>query len=573
MDAILNNADKFEKLKQNSNTLITEIIKKVNNHIKIANTSNKHFTTVTGDYTPGYCYGTIKTHKAGNPQRPVIAQVTTPTYQTAKKLNELLTPYVPTGRSVASATEFIDLLRTAPPCQDIASLDVESLFTNVPVDTTISIILDRVYRSEIPPLDIPEHTLKAMLEVCTKEAPFLSHRGELFRQKDGVAMGSPLGVLFANMYMCHIEHITFQNSPPPGIYSRYIDDIFITKNKNEDTTNLITALENNSVLKFTSENSDNGRLPFLDIDITKQANNKFETKVYTKATNVGRCLNAKGECPEAYKRSVVAAYVNRALTHCSTWQDTDKELNRVKQLLTNNGYSDHLIETTINEKLNNYTNKDKKQISQPKDKIIIYYQNFYHDKYKEECDLIKNIIKRNVKPTDQNSEIALRIYCKPSLTRSLIMRNSTAPRVARELSTNVIYNYKCQQDHCDGTQSYIGRTSTTLRRRLQAHKNSGAIFEHFINVHDKIPKLQTLIDNTVIEHSESRFRKLQIAEAVFIHTKHPSINVQKSVDFILPSARRHRITQNISPENTNPNNQTQEVPTAHQYNTRSRNDH
>ena len=167
----------------------------------------------------------------------------------------------------------------------------------------------------------------------------------------------------------------------------------------------------------------------------------------------------------------------------------------------------------------------------------------------------------------------MRIYCKPSLTRSLIMRNSTAPRVARELSTNVIYNYKCQQDHCDGTQSYIGRTLTTLRRRLQAHKTNGAIYEHFIAVHDMIPKLQTLIDNTVIEHSESRFRKLQIAEAVFIHTKHPSINVQKSVDFILPSARRHRITQNISSENTNPNIQTQEVPTAHQYNTRNRNGH
>ena len=73
------------------------------------------------------------------------------------------------------------------------------------------------------------------------------------------------------------------------MYARYIDDIFITINNNEDITRLITALENNSVLKFTSENSDNGRLPFLDIDITKQAN-KFKATVYTKPTNVGRCL-------------------------------------------------------------------------------------------------------------------------------------------------------------------------------------------------------------------------------------------------------------------------------------------
>ena len=381
-------------------------------------------------------------------------------------------------------------------------------------------------------------------------------------------MGSPLGVLFANMYMSHIEHITFQNSPLPGMYARYIDDIFITINNNEDITRLINALENNSVLKFTSENSDNGRLPFLDIDITKQAD-KFKTTVYTKPTNVGRCLNAKGECPEAYKRSVVASYVYRALTHCSTWEDTNIELNRVKQLLTNNGYSDSLIEKVINDKLNNYVNKQQKPPL--KNKIIIYYQNFYYDKYKEECDTIKNLIKRNVKPTDPDTEIALRIFCKPSLTRSLIMRNSTAPRVPKEMSTNVIYNFKCQQDHCNGTQSYIGRTSTTLRRRLQSHKNNGAILDHYISVHDRIPALQTLIDNTKIEYREQRFRKLQIAEAVYIYTMQPSINIQKAVDFILPSARRPRIAQNSNIENVNiePYQHHQNVP-IHTYNTRHR---
>ena len=176
-----------------------------------------------------------------------------------------------------------------------------------------------------------------------------------------------------------------------------------------------------------------------------------------------------------------------------------------------------------------------------------------------------------MKPTDPDTEIALRIYCKPSLTRSLVMRNSTAPRVTREMSTNVIYNFKCQQGHCNGTQSYIGRTSTTLKRRLQSHKNNGSILDHFISVHDKKPALQTLIDNTKIEHMESRFRKLQIAEAVFIHTKQPLINVQKAVDFILPSARRPRITQNINIENVNTEiHHPHENASAHQYNTRLR---
>ena len=156
MDTILNNPAKFQRLQDDPTE---EVKKNINKQIKKANKSTKYFNTVIGDYGPGYSYGTVKTHKPGNPLRPIISQVTTPTYQVAKKLNSLLTPYVPTGRSVSSATEFIDLLRTAPPCNDIASLDVESLFTNVPVDETINIIMDRVYRSDLTKLDIPEQVL------------------------------------------------------------------------------------------------------------------------------------------------------------------------------------------------------------------------------------------------------------------------------------------------------------------------------------------------------------------------------------------------------------------------------
>ncbi|XP_076030236.1 uncharacterized protein LOC143018607 [Oratosquilla oratoria] len=202
MDSLLENPTKFQHLQKDP---CESLKRKINALIQEANRSLKFFNKVIGYFKPGYCYGTVKTHKPGNPLRPIIAQLSTPTYPVAKTLNNLLSPYVPTGRSVSSAAEFIDLLRTAPPCQDIASLDAESLFTHVNVDETISYILDRVYRSDLPALDIQEYVLKAMLETCTKEAPFLSHRGELFKQVDGVAMGSPLGVLFANMYMAQID--------------------------------------------------------------------------------------------------------------------------------------------------------------------------------------------------------------------------------------------------------------------------------------------------------------------------------------------------------------------------------
>ena len=115
-----------------------------------------------------------------------------PTYRLSKRLVELLTPYIPRKYSLKSAGDFLELLASSSAEGFIASLDVESLFTNVPVDTTIDYILNNVYRhEELPPLDIPELLLKKMLELCTKESPFLSPRGRMYKQVDGVAMGSP----------------------------------------------------------------------------------------------------------------------------------------------------------------------------------------------------------------------------------------------------------------------------------------------------------------------------------------------------------------------------------------------
>ena len=401
--------------------------------------------------------------------------------------------------------------------------------------------MDRVYRSNLTKLDIPERVLRDMLLTCTKEAPFLSHRGELFRQVDGVAMGSPLGVLFANMYMAQVEERAFNNSPPTGIYARYIDDIFISIMSDEEVPNMIAALEGNSSLAFTCERSIEQRLPFLDVDISKQ-DQEFKTKVYTKATNVGRCLNARGECPVAYKISVISSYVNRALTHCSNWTEIHRELERVRQLLTNNGYADHLIEKVIKKKLEQYA--EPTQLPTPnKEKITIYHQNTFHDRYREECDALKNIIKRGVTPTDHNTIIDLRIYCKPNLTSSLIMRNSTAPRTQKEAITNVVYKFSCQEGRCDGSKTYIGRTSSTLRRRLQSHRNQGSIFQHFTETHNMKPPLEKLIEHTEIVHKETAFRKLQIAEAVSITCQHPTINIQQTADFILPSARPQQTNQ------------------------------
>ena len=69
------------------------------------------------------------------------------------------------------------------------------------------------------PLAVIREILKKMLLLCTKEAPFRCPEGMLYQQINGVAMGSPLGVLFAESYTSSIEEKALQKlTEKPYIY-------------------------------------------------------------------------------------------------------------------------------------------------------------------------------------------------------------------------------------------------------------------------------------------------------------------------------------------------------------------
>ena len=63
------------------------------------------------------------------------------------------------------------------------SIDVESLFTNVPVEETVKIVLENVYDySETGPLNL----LQGMLLTCTKETPFVTPQTRCIYRKMAV---------------------------------------------------------------------------------------------------------------------------------------------------------------------------------------------------------------------------------------------------------------------------------------------------------------------------------------------------------------------------------------------------
>ena len=106
---------------------------------------------------PSRLYGTAKTHKfetlvditvANLKFRPIIDQTGTLTYNSAKVISDYLRPLCKNEYSINDAQKFPSMLSSIPPLQDDeedVSYDVESLFTNIPIQETINYIIEQIY--------------------------------------------------------------------------------------------------------------------------------------------------------------------------------------------------------------------------------------------------------------------------------------------------------------------------------------------------------------------------------------------------------------------------------------------
>ena len=167
-------------------------------------------------------------------------------------------------------------------------------------------------------------------------------------------MGSPLGVTFANFYMCNLENNIFQTQPSlkPTIYCRYIDNIFIVTPSIQQLQLLKNAFEQNSVLKFTIEIGFNNKINFLDVNI----NNSHEhvvTQPFIKPTNSGIYLNYNSKCPLRYKDATIRSMIHRTYKASSTYEIFIQHINILKQAFINNSYPKCMFDKVLHAFLNN----------------------------------------------------------------------------------------------------------------------------------------------------------------------------------------------------------------------------
>ncbi|VDP90695.1 unnamed protein product [Echinostoma caproni] len=172
-------------------------------------------------------YGLPKVHKSGVPLRPILDMCNSPYHAVAKWLAGLLEPVrmTLTQHSLNDTTGLIDALSGLNiKDRHMFSLDVTSLFTNVPIGETIDHLCTYNESNEID-VGLPIDDLKEFLLFCTHDVQFKFNE-EIYRQKDVVAMGSPLEALFADVFMSKIENGPLKTHIKECVlYKRYVDDI------------------------------------------------------------------------------------------------------------------------------------------------------------------------------------------------------------------------------------------------------------------------------------------------------------------------------------------------------------
>ena len=174
-------------------------------------------------------------------------KVGTYNYKLAKYLVEILSPLTVNNEHMIKDTfDFVNKVAHLNTNVDkyMLSFDIESLFTNIPTIETIDIILKLVYTKNRRYFHgLMRDELKHLLIVCTQQSHF-QFNNEFFDQIDGVSMGSPLGPLFANIFMANFEKVHMNELKNLGIniWLRYVDDIFATLNKPDDVNTILQSI-------------------------------------------------------------------------------------------------------------------------------------------------------------------------------------------------------------------------------------------------------------------------------------------------------------------------------------------
>ena len=205
--------------KRLTNDITADIQKRVTFYVnrmhndQIINETTKQYLLQT-DVRPGRFYILPKIHKPGNPGRPIVSSNSHPTERISQFVDHYLQPLVHKLPSyIKDTNDFLNKLfyiGNLPPNSLLVTLDVSSLYTNIPHNEGINACDHFLCTSSNTP--IPTVTLCDLIRMVLTMNNFTFNDAH-YLQVHGTAMGTKMAPSFANLFPGLFEANALKNAP------------------------------------------------------------------------------------------------------------------------------------------------------------------------------------------------------------------------------------------------------------------------------------------------------------------------------------------------------------------------
>lgn len=293
----------------------------------------------------GRFYGLPKVHKNADdpPMRPVVSLTNHPTNIFAVLADAIIQNYIWSFDHVVQSTDkMISILKDLSSQLNfswnkykLVACDITALYTSIPIEKGVLKVSKFIKSKGLMPhfTRCIEDTLSTIMK-----SNYFEFNNNIYRQIKGVAMGSPVGPSFANVYLLDLDQEFIKYK---GVikYFRYIDDIFMIVENNLEIDIFLQHINSlDAHIKFTIE-SEGQSINFLDITIYIEEN-LLQYQLFEKPiSSLTRYVPSHSAHTPNMSDSIISGVIVRCLKLCSNKFTALLLINRIKTLrFTHNKY-------------------------------------------------------------------------------------------------------------------------------------------------------------------------------------------------------------------------------------------
>ena len=357
------------------------------------------------------------------------------------------------------------------------------------------------------------------MSLATKDSHFIFD-GTLYKQIDGVAMGSPVGPTLANAFLVYqeknwLEHCLVEYRPL--YYRRYIDDIFLLFNSAEHLKRFYSYLNSRHLnISLTMENEKDSKISFLDVNIIPEKD-KFTTSVYRRPTFSGIYTHFDSFLPSSNKIGLLQTFY-RCFRICSDWAKFHLELVKLTDVFKNNGYPENFINNCFKVFLDNKYKIQEKVITVPKKTLFLVLP------YLGPLSLqTRSKLRKSLKGILNCCKLQIVFKSQNKLAKAFRFKDC----IPKELTSGVVYKFQRGLRN----ESYYGECVRHLNVRIGEHigispltrkkvKPKGSAVSDHLLLCNHSPSFE----NFSVPTKENKKFLLELKESLLIMRDKPSLN-------------------------------------------------